>query len=130
MCRLVTLKTGTGARIQVADIKKPAIEKIILIAAACKEIDFIILFGSALEKQCTKQSDIDLAIISNITRAKFLRSSGYNRFTTALYDIEEEQIYDILQFNSMEDLKKKNNPVCREIVSKGKVIYRRVSVYV
>lgn len=130
MCKLAVLRTDTNTQIQVADIKKPIIEKIILIARSCKEIDSIILFGSSLENKCTEQSDIDLAIISSTTRAKFLRSNSYQKFTTALYHIDEEQQYDILQFNSMEDLKRKSSPVCRDIVNKGKVIYRRVAVRV
>lgn len=130
MCKLTALKTDVDSQIQVADMKKPIIEKIIMIANICKEIDYIILFGSSLEDKCTEQSDIDLAIISNITRAKFLRSNSYSKFTTALYKIDEEQTYDILQFNSMEDLKKKKSPICREIMNKGKIIYRRTTVHV
>lgn len=130
MCKLIALKTDVDTQIQVADMKKPTIEKIILLANGCKEIDYIILFGSSLEDKCTEQSDIDLAIISNTTRAKFLRSNSYNKFTTALYRIDEEQTYDILQFNSMEDLKKRKSPICREIMNKGKIIYRRTVVHV
>ncbi len=130
MCEMAVLKTNTGTQIHVADIKKTIIERIILIASVCKEIDYIILFGSSLENKCTERSDIDIAIISNTSRSKFLRSKSYSRFTTALYNIDEEQCYDILQFNSMEDLKKKSSPVCRDIVNKGKIIYRRVSVRV
>lgn len=128
MCRLTAL--STDKQIQVADIKKPIIEKIVVIANICKEIDYIILFGSSLENKCTERSDIDLAIISNVTRAKLLRSNSYDRFTTALYNIDDEQTYDILQFNSMEDLKKRDNAVCKDIVNKGKIIYRRKTVHV
>lgn len=128
MCRLSVL--SSDKQIQVADIKKPIIENIVMIANICKEIDYIILFGSSLEDKCTEQSDIDLAIISNVTRAKLLRSNGYDRFTTALYNIDDEQTYDILQFNFMEDLKKRDSVVCKDIVNKGKIIYRRKAVHV
>lgn len=128
MCRMAALSTDT--QIQVADIKKPIIENIIMIANICKEIDYIILFGSSLEDKCTEQSDIDLAIISNVTRARLFRSNSYDRFTTALYNINDEQTYDILQFNSMQDLKNKNSAVCKDIVNKGKIIYRRKNVHV
>ena len=128
MCSLAAL--STDSQVHVADIKKSIIENIITIADVCKEIDYIILFGSSLEDRCTEQSDIDLAIISNITRTKFLRSKSYDKFTTALYNIDDEQTYDILQFNSLEDLQKKDSAVCRDIVSKGKIIYRRNAVHV
>lgn len=128
MCRLEAL--STDKQIQVADIKKPIIENIVIIASICKEIDYVILFGSSLEDKCTEQSDIDLAIISNVTRSKFLRSNSYDRFTTALYNIDDEQTYDILQFNSMEDLERRDSLVCKDIVNKGKIIYRRNAVHV
>lgn len=130
MCQLAVLNTDMDTQIKVADIKKPIIENIILIADCCKEIDYIILFGSALEEKCTAESDIDLAIVSNVPRGKFLRSNAYDKFTTALYNIDDNQIYDILQFNSMEDLKNKNNAVCRDILKKGKIIYRRQAISV
>lgn len=130
MCQLAVLNTDMDTQIKVADIKKPIIENIILIADCCKEIDYIILFGSALEEKCTAESDIDLVIVSNVPRGKFLRSNAYDKFTTALYNIDDNQIYDILQFNSMEDLKNKNNAVCRDILKKGKIIYRRQAISV
>lgn len=130
MCRMTTLDIDMHTRIQVADIKKSIIEGIIALADLCKEIDCIILFGSSLEDKCKHESDIDLAIISNVTRARLFQSSGYDKFTTALYDIDDEQTYDILQFNSIEELKRKNNVLCKDIVDKGKIIYRRKNFHV
>lgn len=74
----------------------------------------------SLGDNCTNQSDIDLAIISNIIHVKFLRSSNYNKFTTDLYNIDAEQIYDILQFNSMEDLKRRAVRYVRILVTKSR----------
>ncbi|SFC60828.1 nucleotidyltransferase domain-containing protein [Butyrivibrio sp. YAB3001] len=85
MCNIVTMKNNVGDSFEVADIKKDIIEEIIKIAAECKLIDTIYLFGSSLEKRCTKQSDIDLAIVSNVTRSRLFRSKAYNDFTLKLY---------------------------------------------
>ena len=87
---------------------------------------FIYLFGSALEKRCTKRSDIDLAIISNVTRSKLFKSKAYDDFTTKLYQISEDQDYDILQFNSQEALDNSKEFVARDILTKGRVIFRNV----
>ncbi|MBE5844284.1 MAG: nucleotidyltransferase domain-containing protein [Butyrivibrio sp.] len=126
MCNIVTIKNNIGDSLGVADIKRDIIEKIIEIAADCKLIDTIYLFGSALEKRCTKRSDIDLAIISNVTRSKLFKSKAYDDFTTKLYQISEDQDYDILQFNSQEALDNSKEFVARDILTKGRVIFRNV----
>lgn len=126
MCNIVTIKNNIGDSFGVADIKRDIIEKIIEIAADCKLIDTIYLFGSALEKRCTKRSDIDLAIVSNVTRSKLFKSKAYDDFTTKLYQISEDQDYDILQFNSQEALDNSKEFVARDILTKGRVIFRNV----
>lgn len=120
------MQNNVGDSFGVADIKKDIIEEIIRIAAECKLIDKIYLFGSSLEKRCTQKSDIDLAIVSNVTRSKLFRSKSYDDFTTKLYKINEGQDYDILTFNSQAALDNSKEFVARDILTKGKVIFKNV----
>lgn len=126
MCKLVSMKTNYGASVKVADIKVDIINEICELAQDCKKIDYIYLFGSSVEDSCTHKSDIDIAIISNVTRSALFRARDYDKFTERLYDIDQEQEYDILQFNSLQALKDKKDFVCRDILEKGQLIYARM----
>ena len=124
MCKLVTIQNNLGDSFDVADIKKDTIEQIIKIAGECNLIDTIYLFGSSVEKRCTDRSDIDLAIIGKVTRSRLFRSKAYNDFTSKLYKIDEDQDYDILTFNSQAALDNSKEFVARDILTKGKVIFK------
>ncbi|MGN0326249.1 MAG: nucleotidyltransferase domain-containing protein [Lachnospiraceae bacterium] len=50
----------------VEDINADIIKQILALAEFWNKIDYIYIFGSSLEERCTKESDIDIAIISNI----------------------------------------------------------------
>ena len=123
MCRLVYIQSNAGANIEVADIKAGIIKKILEIAPGCSKIDYI--YGSSVEERCTEKSDIDIAIVSNVTRSKLFKSKDYREFTNKLYNIDIEQDYDILQFNSIKIIKESNDAVCNDILTKGKLIYKR-----
>ena len=125
MCRLVYIQSNAGANIEVADIKADIIKKILEIAPGCSKIDYIYIFGSSVEERCTEKSDIDIAIVSNVTRSKLFESKDYKEFTNKLYNIDLEQDYDILQFNSIKRIKESNDAVCNDILTKGKLIYKR-----
>ena len=125
MCKLVSLKTNYGAKINVADIKKDCISNIVNQAEQCNKIECIILFGSSLEERCKDYSDIDIAIISSLTKSRLFRLASYDKFTTDIYSKNIEQDYDILQFTSWEDIANRNDSICREIIEKGKIIYKR-----
>ena len=125
MCKLSTVSTNYGEEVSVAEIKKEYIDNIIHAAEMCNKIDEIILFGSSIEERCTVNSDIDIAVISNVSRAKLFNDNSYRTFQNAVYCKDILQNYDILQFNSRNELSKKKSPVCGEINSKGKSIYRR-----
>lgn len=125
MCNLVDLKTNYGSTVRVASIKKASIENIISAASSCDKIDEIILFGSSLQERCHDSSDIDIAIVSNIGRAKLFNSKSYRNFTSRVYTFKLGQDYDILQFNSISDIKNSRDSVCYDIEKKGKVIYKR-----
>ncbi|MGN0159848.1 MAG: nucleotidyltransferase domain-containing protein [Lachnospiraceae bacterium] len=129
MCRLVSIKTNTGTDIKVADIKAEIIKKILEIAPICSKIEHIYIFGSSVEERCTEKSDIDIAIVSNITRSKLFNAKDYKEFTNRLYNIDLEQDYDILQFNSIASIKESKDSVCKDILTKGKLIYSREGVY-
>ena len=125
MCKLVSMKTNYGEIVEVADVKVKTISKICEIAKACPKIDYIYIFGSSVDDRCTSESDIDIAIVSNVTRSILFEAQDYDRFTTDLYNIDDEQEYDILQFNSLDALKQKKERVCKDILNKGKLIYMR-----
>lgn len=125
MCKLVDIRTNYGDIIQVADIKKDSIQNIITAAQNCKNINEIILFGSSLQERCKDSSDIDIAVISNVSRAKLFNSKSYQNFTRQVYLYRMGQDYDILQFNSLKDIEDSKEAVCYDIRRDGKLIYRR-----
>lgn len=126
MAKLIKLcENNLISDIKVADIKINAIKNIINSAKECKSIDYIILFGSSLEERCNEESDIDIAIISNITRSRLYRVKEYRDFLANVYKYNLRQEYDIIQFNSLEDIKKHKYGVYLDIAEKGKIIYSR-----
>ena len=126
MCRMVNFQTNFGSTVCVADIKKDSIANIVEAAQKCSAINEIILFGSSLKERCKESSDIDIAVISNISRSRLFSSKTYRHFTRQIYLHKIGQDYDILQFNSMSDIEACSDAVCRDICREGKVIDRRV----
>lgn len=121
----MSIQSNTGNNVEVADIKAGVIKKILEIAPICPKIDYIYIFGSSVEERCTEKSDIDIAIVSNVIRSKLFRSKDYRDFILKLYSINTEQDYDILQFNSIKTIQESKDAVCSDILTKGKLIYRR-----
>lgn len=128
MCKLVKITNSLGEQIEVAEIKADTIKKIIKIAKICDKIDYIYLFGSSVEERCTDESDIDLAIISNVSASKLCNRSSYREFKERLYAIDRDQEYDRLQFNSLKAIRNSKEPVCLDIISKGKLLYQREGI--
>lgn len=129
MCQMMPIQTNCGSTVMVADIKKACIENIMKAASLCDKIEAIYLFGSALEHRCMDESDIDIAIISNISRTKLFRNKSYDSFVSTLYSKDNSQDYDILQFDSREKLVACSE-IYNEIKNKGCLIYKRDSYYV
>ena len=125
MCRLVSLETNYGSTVRVADIKKDSILNIIEAAHNCASINEIILFGSSLQERCHENSDIDIAVVSNVKRSKLFNSKTYRDFTRQIYMHRIGQDYDILQFDSAKEIEDSKDAVCQDIKRDGKVIYRR-----
>ena len=94
-------------------------------ARECSKIEEVILFGSSLEERCNEQSDIDIAVISNVTRAKLFHNKAYHEFIRKIYLYKIGQDYDVLQFNSVSDIDGSKDMVCFDIKHTGKTIYRR-----
>ena len=125
MCELVRIRTNDNRWVKVASVKRDCITGIIRAAKECDYIEQIIVFGSSVEKRCKKSSDIDMAVISNVTGSKLYRTASYRRFKESLYSIKEGQLFDVLQFNSRKEVEKSNDQVCRDILNKGMLIYQR-----
>lgn len=128
MCKLVEIKNNTNNIIKVASIKADTIQKIIEYASLCGKIDYIYLFGSSVEERCTQKSDIDLAIISNITRSRLYQNKTYDKFRTNIYNIDDKQDYDFLHFNSLKELKNSRDSVCKDILENGVMLYIRKGI--
>ncbi len=128
MCKLVAIKNNKGELISVADIKSDIISRIMQLASECDKIDYVYIFGSSLEERCTESSDIDIAIVSNVTRSRLFRTASYDKFITKLYDINFNQDYDILQFDSLNDITEGRERVCFDIKNKGALLYERLVV--
>lgn len=124
MCKLIDINTNFGSVIKVADIKEDCIKNIIESASICDKIDYIYLFGSSLKLNCKEQSDIDIAIISNINKSKLFKNKSYDNFTNKLYSKSLEQDYDLLFFESQDELKS-DDLICKEIIKEGQIIYKR-----
>lgn len=122
---MVEIENNIGEKIQVADIKADTIKQIIAIAKICDKIERIYLFGSAVEERCRQESDIDLAIVSNVTASSLMRKSSYRKFKDKLYAIDRKQEYDRLQFNSYEAIQNSRELVCQDILSKRKLLYKK-----
>lgn len=113
MCKLVKLSNDSD--VMVADLKRDFILNIIDSARLCKDIKRIVLFGSALESRCHSASDIDIAIVGDISPARFNTSKGYLDFRRRVFEYNLNQEYDMLYFKGIEG----------DIASAGSVIYNR-----
>jgi predicted nucleotidyltransferase len=121
MCHLVNLNVN-GRTVRVADIKKDYIENIMSSIYLCKEIDKVVLFGSALEERCKEESDIDIAIFGRCTRNKMNHLKSYNQFVDSVISYGELQDYDMLYFDSS----KPHNDIILNDINKGEVLFERI----
>ena len=119
MCKLVPYMNGN-----VADIKLQHIKNITRQAETCKNIHRIMLFGSAIEERCKKQSDIDIAVFGAKTRSKYLDSKEFHTFKTKLFQFDWDQEYDVLYYKDTAGM---NDEFMKEI-ERGVEIYRRQPV--
>lgn len=132
MSKLVYILSNNGSKIKVAECKKKCIENIVSVAPKCRQIDAIVLFGSALEERCTTDSDIDIAIISRYGIGKLSALKSFGVFIHDLYRADEMQEYDRLYFRSIDEIasKRKEAPICNEILNKGEIIYKKKKLHV
>ena len=61
----------------------------------------------------------------HVFSSKLFKSKDYREVTNKLYNIDLEQDYDILQFNSLKTIKESTDAVCNDILARGKLIYKR-----
>lgn len=128
MCQMVQVKTNFDTEIEVADIKKDIIENIVEVAGICTRIRQIILFGSVIESRCTEDSDVDMLIVSDISRSRLYKDKGYREFLKKLHDKDDyEQMYDVICVHGMDEVYQKQDTVClfRDVIENGKTLYRR-----
>ena len=126
MCKLVNIETNIGEAVRVADIKRDEILNIIKAASLCRNIDMLILYGSALENRCDEKSDIDIAIVSKYPISKLCKLKSFHDFTTYVYKYNMNQEYDFLYYKSYDEINKNKDSemIASEIMKKGKIIYR------
>lgn len=121
MCRIVSMDTNFGTKCRVADIKKDYISNIIKNARICPDIDYIVLFGSALEDRCRDHSDIDIAVFGKKTEGRMLTSGKYRNFENAVYSFGDFQDYDVLYFK----IGKNTGSDIMKDIKNGTLIYKR-----
>lgn len=116
--KLIPLKTLVGTTIMVAEPMRESIEKYLKLIPKYAIVKQLWLFGSVFETRCNKDSDIDLYVVYEGTRAKFKKMLRdiYNEYEFAAFD-------DILgctveDFNSVYASR-----VVHEVKKKGKLLY-------
>lgn len=128
MCKLVGIDTNFDTRIMVADIKTEYIVNILEKADICKDICSIYLFGSVLNEECKADSDIDILVVSDITRSKLYRTKNFKRFLMELHEKDDYfQQYDVICVHGMKELQKNRHRVMLydDILTNGRELYRR-----
>lgn len=128
MCRLVGIDTNFNTEIKVADIKAVYIMNIMEKAVICQNIRSIYLFGSVLKEECEQESDIDLLVVSDVTRSKLYKTKSFQRFMVKLHDRDDYfQQYDVICVHGMNELEKNKNKIVlyNEILTNGMELYRR-----
>lgn len=118
MCKMVPYRDGRC----VADIKLRHIDNIADRAKETKNIQRIMLFGSALEERCTEQSDIDIAVFGAKSKSRYIDSREFKAFKSGLFRFDWDQDYDVLYFKDDEDCK---DAIMADI-SRGIEIFRRI----
>lgn len=128
MCQLVNVKTNFDTEIEVADVKQEVIQNIVEAAKTCSNILQIILFGSAIESRCTEESDVDLVVVSDVTRSRLYRNKNYQEFLRRLHDKDDyTQQYDVICVHGLDEMQREEENVIlfKEVLQNGKTLYRR-----
>ncbi len=120
MCKMIPFE---GEK-RVADIKLHHIRNIVDQAAFAKNINRIMLFGSATEERCSEYSDIDIAVFGSLPKSAYLQSKEFKAFQDAVFRFDFSQDYDILYFS---DSKPHSDPILHDVL-KGTEIYRRSGI--
>ena len=117
MCKLVRFDENK----YVADIKLSHVKNISEQARKTKNISRIVLFGSSIEKRCTEQSDIDIAVFGKATKSKYIDSKEFREFKSGLFRFDWDQDYDVLYFKEAADY----SDMIMNDIDRGVEIYRR-----
>ena len=128
MCRLVGIDTNFNTEIKVADIKAVYIMNTMEKAVICQNIRSIYLLGSVLKEECEQESDIDLLVVSDVTRSKLYKTKSFQRFMVKLHDRDDYfQQYDVICVHGINELEKNKNKIVlyNEILTNGMELYRR-----
>ena len=111
-----------GNIVRVADIKEKYILNIVNAAEDCDCIDKVVMFGSAITKDCEDTSDIDLAVFGNQAKGKALTSIKFRQFLNRLSEFDDfNQTYDVLYFKTGA----KNKALIMNDIERGEVRYAR-----
>lgn len=120
MCNLTTIDVN-NKKIMVADIKKDYILNIIQSIKLCDAIKRVVLFGSSTGNNCREQSDIDIAVFGDKTKAQMFKSKDYRAFVDAVCGFGDLQDYDILYFGR----EAKFTSAIMNDIADGVVLYER-----
>ncbi len=128
MSRLIEIDTNFDTRIMVAEIKAEYITNILEKAHICRNISNIFLFGSVLIEECTEESDIDLLVVSDVTRSRLYRTKSYQIFLMKMHDKDNYyQQYDVICVHGIGELEKNRHKIMlyNDVLMNGSELYRR-----
>lgn len=120
MCKVISFKIGDRI-VRAADIKKEYIINAANKAKDCSAIDKLVLFGSSTSENCTRNSDIDLAVFGKCSESSMMKSKDYKAFVRDLFRYDFNQNYDVLYFDST---KSDYSSILNDI-NKGVVLYEK-----
>ena len=92
-------------------------------AQKAKNITKIILFGSSIEKRCTENSDIDIAVFGSLQKSKYIDSKEFRAFKSGLFSFDWDQDYDVLYFRDNTEYQ----DAIMDDINNGVEIYRRAA---
>ena len=72
--------------------------------------------------------DIDMVVVSNVTRSRLYKDKSYQEFLRKLHDEDGyDQMYDVICVHGMEEIYQKQNvtKLFRDVIENGRTLYRR-----
>ncbi|MCD8223019.1 MAG: nucleotidyltransferase domain-containing protein [Clostridiales bacterium] len=122
MCKLMPFVLENGNTIQVSEYKIDRLKQYVKMFSTLNGVDRVILFGSALEERCRKDSDMDFCMLYPDEQKSLYRENlkkMWRLYPESSYD--DFLSFDTKRFDENDHL----YTVIQDIKNKGVVIYDR-----